>query len=169
MKTYYLLLLSILLLPGCQRSERLTLIDSHDKSIQQKNDHPGKELMEAHCFSCHGPDASHDDRIAPPMFAVKQHYLRNGLSKEEFIISVQNWVKEPDKDHARMFGAVERFGVMPKNAIPEEAVKQIADYLYENEIERPEQCGGNCSGNCGGKGKGKGMGKGKKHQRKYQG
>ena len=169
MKYYFLVLLSILLLAACQRSERLTIQHNQNKTIQPESDHPGKQLMETYCYSCHSPDASHDQRLAPPMFAVKQRYMRNGISKEEFIVSIQNWVKEPDEDHARMFGAVERFGLMPENVIPDNAVKQIADYLYDNTIEKPKTCMADCSGNCGGHAKGRGMGKGRKHQRKQKG
>ena len=36
-----------------------------------------------------------------------------------------------------MFGAVNRFGVMPKVSFPSDSIKLIAEYLYENDIEKP--------------------------------
>ena len=37
-----------------------------------------------------------------------------------------------------MRGAVNRFGVMPKQLFPEETIKQIADYMFDNTLEKPK-------------------------------
>ena len=58
-------------------------------------EHPGKKLMETNCYVCHSPTASMDDRIGPPMIAIKKHYLTEGISKEQFIADIQNWIKNP--------------------------------------------------------------------------
>jgi len=94
--------------------------------------------METHCYVCHSPSASHKDRIGPPMIAIKRHYLNSNTTKEEFIESIQAWIKNPNKDDAKMPGAVRRFGVMPKQYFDEETITQIADYMYESNIEQPE-------------------------------
>lgn len=104
----------------------------------EANKHPGKKLMETNCYVCHSPTASEADRIGPPMIAIKKHYINNDTSKEEFIEAMQAWIKNPNEDDAKMFGAVRRFGVMPKTPYPEETVKQIADYMYDFEIDQPE-------------------------------
>ncbi|WNH09787.1 hypothetical protein [Thalassobellus suaedae] len=36
-----------------------------------------------------------------------------------------------------MFGAVRRFGVMQKLPYPDKVIEQIADYVYDNDIEKP--------------------------------
>lgn len=107
-------------------------------NIIQSSEHPGKKLMEIYCYACHSATASHENRLAPPMIAVKKHYINSSTTKEEFISSIQAWIKNPNEEDAKMFGAVRRFGVMVKQPFPENDVKLIAEYLFENDIEQPE-------------------------------
>lgn len=106
--------------------------------IIQSDNHPGKKLMETYCYACHNPTANHENRLAPPMIAVKKHYINNKTTKEEFINSIQAWIKNPNKEDAKMFGAVRRFGVMVKQPFPEEDIKLIADYMFDNDIVEPD-------------------------------
>lgn len=126
----------------------------------------GYALMKANCYVCHNPNsASHDDVIAPPFKAVKMHYTRQFDSKEEFVNAVVNWVLEPSEDKALMYGAVNRFKVMPKLILDKNDLEKIASYLYDNDVDEPEWMGEHMKeekgkGHGQGKGKGKGMGKG---------
>ncbi|MBT8253433.1 MAG: hypothetical protein HKN00_05760 [Flavobacteriaceae bacterium] len=132
----------------------MSITRTDDELKPSSQTHPGKKLMETYCYTCHGPSASHDGRLAPPMIAVKRHYMRGGTSEKEFILEVQNWVKKPGEDHARMFGAVDRYGVMPEVTFPDEAITQIADYIYNNELDLPDWFRQDCEP----KGKQKGRG-----------
>ena len=38
------------------------------------------ELMKQQCFSCHSPRGGEHNRVAPPMIAIKRHYLEEGDS-----------------------------------------------------------------------------------------
>jgi len=107
------------------------------KSMQAKN-HPGKKLMETNCYICHSPTATLNDRIGPPMEAIKRYYINDETTKAQFIADMQAWIKNPNKADARMYGAVKRFGVMPKQAYPKETIEKIADYMYDFEIDKPE-------------------------------
>jgi mono/diheme cytochrome c family protein len=98
----------------------------------------GKQLMESNCYVCHSLTASHDNRLAPPMEAIKRHYITEDTSKEAFIQDMQNWIKNPNEKDAKMYGAVKRFGVMPKAYYNDADITQIAAYLYDNDIEKPE-------------------------------
>ena len=136
----------------------------------QANNHPGKKLMETNCYVCHSPTASHDDRIGPPMIAIKKHYIEDETSKEQFIEDIQAWIKNPNEADAKMRGAVRRFGVMPKQAFPEETIEKIADYMFDFDIDQPEWFEDHFNeekGKHNGNGQGKGMGKGK-HQQQAQ-
>lgn len=106
------------------------------KSIEENNtlQIEGKKLMENKCYVCHSPTASHDDRIAPPMIAIKKHYISSKTTKEEFVQEIQNFVKNPTKEATKMRGAVRRFGVMPKQAFLENDIKKIAEYIFDNAI-----------------------------------
>ena len=120
--------------------------------------------MEINCYACHNPTTGHDDRIAPPMIAIKNHYISGNTTKEQFIADIQNWIKTPSEEKSKMPGAIRNFGLMPYAAFPEEAIAQIADYMYENDIDQPEWFEDHFNkerGNGTGKGMGQGQGKGK--------
>ncbi|WP_411895618.1 c-type cytochrome [Winogradskyella sp. A2] len=112
-------------------------LSAFDKEMTASK-HPGKKLMETNCYVCHSPTLSHDERIGPPMIAVKKHYLRKTTTKEEFKKAIQDWIDNPNENDARMRGAVRRFGVMPKQTFSEETIEQIADYMFDYDIEQPE-------------------------------
>ena len=76
--------------------------------------------------------------IAPPMIAVKMHYISEDTSKEAFVESFVNFLKKPSEEQSKMPGAIKKFGLMPYQFYPEETIRQIADYVFENEIEEPE-------------------------------
>ena len=110
----------------------------NERTAYTNNNHPGKKLMETLCYACHNPSASHDARIAPPMVAIKSHYLDDDMTKKEFGEAIWNFVKKPSKEKTKMRGAVRRFGVMPYQQFSQKDIELIADYMYEFKIEEPE-------------------------------
>jgi cytochrome c2 len=131
-------LVSALVFLSCNNQENKAYLVADVIELQMQQDHPGKKLMEANCYVCHSPSASHDDRIGPPMIAIKKHYLNQGITKDQFTEAMQAWIKNPNAEDAKMFGAVKRFGVMPKQSFPEKTIKQIADYMFDYDIEQPK-------------------------------
>lgn len=158
MKNVVLLVLFSVLIISCNNSE-YNEYSALKKQMKAKK-HPGKKLIETNCYICHNPSASHDDRIAPPMIAIKKHYINDDTSKAHFIAAMQAWIKNPNEDDAKMFGAVKRFGVMPKTPFPEANIQHIADYLFDYDIEQPEWFEDHFNQEKG-KRKGQGMGNGK--------
>ena len=136
MKNIFLLAVLSIFLVGCENSSKQ--VESTFAKAMQAKKHPGKKLMENNCYVCHSPSAGHDNRIAPPMIAIKKHYINDDTTKEAFIEAMQEWIKNPNEKDAKMMGAVRRFGVMPKQHFPEETIKQIAEYMYDFDIEQPE-------------------------------
>ena len=108
------------------------------ESYNKKQEHPGKKLMETHCYLCHDATKTEEERLAPPMIAIKKRYIFKDTSKEEFINDMQRWIKDPNEKDAKMFGAVRRFGAMQKLPYAEDVIEQIADYMFDNDIEQPE-------------------------------
>jgi len=94
----------------------------------------GKILIEQNCYSCHTPEMTGRQRLAPPIQMVKMHYMRDYETKEAFVDAIADWVSEPNKDKSIMPGALNRFGLMAPIAISEEDVRLIADYLYEVDL-----------------------------------
>lgn len=165
-RTYLILSSLVVFLIGCKNSNT-SEYTSFNESLKSNQPHPGKKLMEANCYVCHSPTADHDTRIGPPMVAIKRHYINENTSKEQFIHDILNWVKNPKKENARMPGAVNRFGVMPKTPFPEETIKQIADYLFDHDIEQPKWFEEHFIKEKA-KHEGKGMGNGKRKQMRQQ-
>ncbi len=134
-----LLCLSILLLVGCNKTKKQNYESISELEMPQNiQEHPGKKLMKVYCYVCHDASTPEDKRVAPPMIAVKRHYLMENSTKTEFIADMQDWIKTPTEEKAKMYGAIERFGVMSKMAYPESVIEKIADYMYDNELEKPE-------------------------------
>lgn len=97
----------------------------------------GLSIMEKQCFSCHSPDAGQEQRVAPPMIAVKRHYVDENTAVAELTTAIHDYINEPTEEKSKMPGARERFGMMPKLALSEVEVEDIARYLIHTEIEAP--------------------------------
>ena len=57
------------------------------------------------------------------------------MLKNEQVATQIKTLEHPGK---KLMETVKRFGVMPKQAFPEETVKQIAEYMFENNIDEPK-------------------------------
>ncbi len=151
------ILLSFFLL-SCHNTAKKEYAEVTDTPATLQEPHPGKKLMETYCYVCHSPSAAMEDRIAPPMVAVKMHYISEDTSKEDFMNAFTQWMKAPSEENAKMPGAVRKFGVMPYQPYTDEVIQQIGEYLYEYDIEQPEWFEDHFNQEHG-KGKGKGKGK----------
>lgn len=118
--------------------ESVVLSTTETKAADQEV-HPGKKLMETQCYLCHSPSAPEKDgRIGPPMIAIKAHYINNETTKEAFTQALWHFVEKPTVDKAKLRGAVRRFGVMPYQPFKKEDIAQIAEYLFDYQIEEPD-------------------------------
>lgn len=152
MKLIQLLTLSILFF-SCNNQEKQVYKTAYrEVSYGKKMDHPGKKLLETYCYACHNHKTPENaGRIAPPMVAIKTRYINDNTTKEDFINDVTTFVKNPTAEKAKLFGAVRRFGVMPKQQFPEGVVEKIADYIFDYEIEEPAWFKDHMKGNGFGK------------------
>jgi len=140
MKKLSLVLLALIALSSCN-SDKKKYTDTSEaihSTAQVSTEHPGKLLMQNKCYVCHNPNADHTGRIAPPMVAVKSHYLNNDTTKEEFSNAIWKFVQKPTIDKTKMRGAVRRFGIMPYQEFKEEDIKLISEYMYDYKIDEPE-------------------------------
>lgn len=150
---------------GCNEKKQETSGKLSDASITTQIQSEGYTLLKNNCYACHSVTTkSHDEIIAPPMIAIKRRYKMNYNTKEEFVEAVTSWALNPTKEHALMRGAVMQFNVMPKQPFLKDDLIKIADYIYDNELEKPEwfenhfdQEHQNGMGNGNGKGMGRGM------------
>ena len=114
-----------------ENSDRL-IVKNYDRAIQ---------LLNEKCFACHSNKVPHDNLLAPPMIAVKKHYLKKYPTKEDFVKNFVSFVDHPSVEKALMKKAVEKKGLMPAQGTKIEDLEAIAEYLFEAEIEKPEWWG----------------------------
>ena len=119
----------------------------------------GEDLFQTHCAVCHGANVGGMDlqkRIAPPIAAVKMHYLESYPDQESFREAVANWVTHRDERASLMRGAIRKFNLMPPISIANENVLKIADFIYTDDIKGPEGFKEHVKKEHAGKGKGMG-------------
>ena len=142
-----LLIFLVTVLVSCNNKEKSENNTVSSDISQLQREHPGKKLMETYCYVCHNAEAPEGNgRIAPPMIAIKAHYLDYYNIKEDFVEAFTTFINNPTKEDAKLFGAVRRFGVMPKQMFPEGTVEKIAEYLYDYQIEEPDWFKGHIKG-----------------------
>lgn len=138
MKFTYILFSISLLFGSCKKQHTVAYQAMDTVENAQTTSQAGKKLMEQQCYTCHSPSASMQERLAPPMIAVKKHYLSEEISKEAFTKAIWNWVENPSEEKTKMRGAVRRFGIMPYQEFKKEDIEAIANYMFDNNIEQPE-------------------------------
>lgn len=162
MKIVYLLAI-LLLITGCKdaKNSEYTKADKTDTlDVIASESHPGRKIMETECYICHNPKASEEGMIAPPIIAIKKHYINEETTKEQFQYDLVSWINNPSEEKSKMPGALKKFGIMPLQPFPEDKIKWIAEYIYDYEIDEPDWFEEHYQKGRG-NGRGKGMGKGK--------
>jgi len=115
-----LLILSLFIaLFSCKNtpSKEISKIETSNTTEQQLNFSKGFQLLESNCFACHSPKTTIEDRIAPPMAAIKKYYIteNNDITEEEFTKSLITFIENPNKENS-----------------------QIAKYIYNSKLEEPD-------------------------------
>ncbi len=100
----------------------------------------GEALYKQNCSVCHGSTGGMDmaKRIAPPIAAVRMHYISTYSDKDSFVQAVSGWLENQDENKSMMRGAIRRFKIMPPISIPKEDAEKIAAYIYDGDIDKPE-------------------------------
>lgn len=126
-----LALFGLIFLVQCQNQK------SEESNPQEELMAQGNNLLETNCYSCHSPEAGHKSRIAPPMAAIKKHYIKDTEGEKEFSEAIIAFMQNPSMETAKMKHAVEKFGLMPKMSLSEQELKAVSHYMYHAEIEKP--------------------------------
>ena len=99
----------------------------------------GGQLYITHCSACHGSTGGMDmsKRLAPPVIAVRMHYIGSYPDKDSFVMAVADWLEKQDESKSLMRGAIRRFNLMPPVYVSRQNAEKIASYIYEGELEKP--------------------------------
>ncbi|MBO6522959.1 MAG: hypothetical protein JJ971_03970 [Balneolaceae bacterium] len=130
-------LIAVLLIGSysCSQTKKTT---SEDINFEALNMHDGKMIVESVCVTCHDPDASVQDRIAPPLEIIKRNYLSISETESEFIIRMTNFVVHPSPEEAMLHADVDEFGLMDPLGYSEQDIQSVAMYIYRTELEHPD-------------------------------
>lgn len=131
-------LVFLLFIVNCSQNKTEKGAPTVEKQVSQiPKEHKGKKLLKKHCLYCHNATSSENDRTAPPMIAIKAHYIEENTTKQEFTKQLIDFLNQPRIENAKMKEAVERFGLMPYQAFGEKELREIAEYVYDHQIDEP--------------------------------
>jgi len=94
----------------------------------------GKKLYPT-CLACH--NQAQEPSMGPPMWGVQRRYKKATDSDEEFIKRMASFVKAPTLESAIHEQALSELGLMPPMPLPDEALKNIATYVLEEQFPPP--------------------------------
>ncbi|MCB0762110.1 MAG: DUF3365 domain-containing protein [Flavobacteriales bacterium] len=130
-RIFLLLAASMAVLVACNDQPQST----SDAPVEPAQLAEAGRLIQMYCVSCHAPHGNSEDRIAPPMLAIKNHYYENGMSREDFVKSFTEFVLNPTEETSKMPGALEKFGLMPKLGMEQTQLETIAGALFDQDIQ----------------------------------
>lgn len=118
--------------------------DSTASSTVQNAEHSspvlseGQTQYEAFCTSCHKYERGGGGMLAPPVFAVADHYQKAYPNREDRIAAIVDFVKSPTKERSVMPGAVRNFNLMPPMPLPDDFLRPIAEFLADTDFSKPQ-------------------------------
>ena len=120
----------------------------------------GKQLFNTYCSACHGITGGMDmsKRVAPPIVAVRMHYIGRYPDKASFVTAITSWLENQDASKTLMRGAIRRFKIMPPVPVAKNDAQKIAVYIYQGDIEKPAGFEKHIEEQHGKQGGGRGMG-----------
>ncbi len=89
-------------------------------------------LFNGNCATCH---FTHKAVSAPSVDEIRARYLQAFPTKTEFVAYMTNWVTNPKKETSLMHDKIEKYGLMPQMAFEKDVVKEIAEYIYNGDVE----------------------------------
>ena len=122
-------------------STLLMLGNAHANQTDKELINTGQKNFETLCLACHNATSAINDRVAPPMIAIIEHYLNEETSMDEFIQQITVYINNPKAENSQMPGAIRRFGLMPKMGYTPDQIKSVGEYLYNNHNTLPHPKG----------------------------
>ncbi|MGZ0655854.1 hypothetical protein ACWPKS_09625 [Coraliomargarita sp. W4R72] len=89
------------------------------------------------CMTCHRVANSYEQQqagLAPPLWDVRHHYLKQYADHESFIAAMADYMAAPDAERSLMPEAIQRFGVMMTLNLPEEELLEVASLVYDGRL-----------------------------------
>lgn len=133
-----LTVLLVILLGRCQSGQTADNVSGNEGVNSEYAE--GKDLAAKYCEACHAKGGGRM-RVAPPLQAVRNHYLDAFPEEEDFIYAMVDFVRHPTREKSVMPGAVEKFGLMSALSYSEDKIEAIAKYMYHVDESDGEEKG----------------------------
>lgn len=121
-------------------------VATEDAALTAASAERGEALFEQVCTECH--TLTPPPNLAPPMMAVIGHYRAAFDDRDQAIEAMVAYIQSPDPERSRLGAmAVERFGLMTAQTLPEEDLLAVTGWLwdsYDAELD-PHATGGHGS------------------------
>ena len=133
-------LISILGITSCAPQQKKQGVDYNSMVMAPATYRPQEisAYIHSQCYTCHSFTAPEKEgRVAPPLVAVKAHYLQAFPKRDEFINGLSQFVMHPSTQTSQMKGAISRFGLMPIQTYQDSMIARVAAYMYDYKIEEP--------------------------------
>lgn len=98
---------------------------------------PGRQAFEQICMACHKYERQLP-MLAPPVFAVKDHYIRMYSTEQDFVNAIVTFASKPDAKKSLMPGAIAKFNLMPPLPLPREQLESIASFIFRADLTKPD-------------------------------
>lgn len=119
------------IIPAMMLGSILFSINGYASSL---DDEKGKENFLI-CNACH--NSALNPALAPPMWAVQRRYKKMANDEAHFIELITQFVIAPTSEKAIFQGAVAKMGLMPKIALSESDLDDVAAYIWEETFAPP--------------------------------
>jgi cytochrome c553 len=129
---------SVLILGNCKNDPSTNSSKSMTELMKDPVFQEGFAIVDQNCIACHSADASMDNRVAPPLEAIKRHYITKKTTQTEFVNDMVDFLSNPQIVNSKMPNAVKKFGIMPTLSLPKEQYEAVAKYLFNAEVEKPD-------------------------------
>lgn len=120
-----------------QLEDRVELLEASLPGALDPSLAEGRAKFEMYCLLCHKYQRSMP-MLAPPIFAVKDHYERVYDDPDELAAAIVDYVKSPSEEASLMPGARMRFGMMQPMPLPEPELEAIARFIVEAPFDKPD-------------------------------
>lgn len=114
---------------SCQSSKKVKPIEKN-KNLLSK----GFQTLSSTCFSCHSPNPTIENKVAPTLSEIKTSYLK----LDDFSESLSQFIKDPKVENAHMKEAIQSYGIMPKFDLSVEEINGIISYIYHTPLEKED-------------------------------
>ena len=90
------------------------------------------------CYTCHNPDSTITNRIAPSMNEIVTIYKKSSEDKKSLKLSMLDFLNHPNPENSKGKEWISKYGIMPKMSYNEDHLQSAISYLSEQEKNEEE-------------------------------